>query len=200
VLACDGVFDVMSRQEVIDFFANKLGYTTYGGPIGGVSTQQAADACDALIVECLAKHAYDNLSVVLIILGAPLRSATRSSPSSAASMGSGGLATNVSAMASSSAAMGASISSSAHGRPPPHAPSSAAGVSTPLRPNRHISETTPVSGDLHGTPVFQTLTRVFESNTIQDTEYDDEDLLSSPAARSTTVNPVRHLEFSDNEG
>lgn len=71
VMGCDGVWDVMSSQAVVDFMSEKLGYTMYGDPEGGVSDTDAAAACDALLEECLARGAMDNLSVVLIILGSP---------------------------------------------------------------------------------------------------------------------------------
>ena len=71
VLACDGVWDVMSSQEVVDYIGDQLGYTAYGGPVGGVSTARAAHACDALLQLCLEKGTVDNLSVVLVVLGPP---------------------------------------------------------------------------------------------------------------------------------
>ena len=71
VLACDGIWDVMSNQEVVEYMGEKLGYTSYGGPVGGVTTQRAAIACDALLQACLEKGTVDNISVILIVLGAP---------------------------------------------------------------------------------------------------------------------------------
>ena len=61
----------MNNQEVIDYIGDKLGYTSYGGPVGGVTTQRAAMACDALLKLCLEKGTVDNISVILIVLGAP---------------------------------------------------------------------------------------------------------------------------------
>ena len=71
VIACDGVWDVMSNQEVVDYIGDQLGYTAYGGPVGGVSTARAAHACDALLQLCLEKGTLDNVSVVLVVLGPP---------------------------------------------------------------------------------------------------------------------------------
>lgn len=72
VLACDGVWDVMSNQEVVDFIANKLGFSVYGGPVGGISTQLAAETSDSLLHECLSRGSVDNLSAILVILGPPV--------------------------------------------------------------------------------------------------------------------------------
>lgn len=44
----------------------------YGGPVGGVSTQSVAAACDALLQLCLERGTVDNISVILIVLGAPV--------------------------------------------------------------------------------------------------------------------------------
>lgn len=71
VIACDGIWDVMSNQEAVDFIGDQLGYTAYGGPVGGVSTARAAHACDALLQLCLEKGTLDNISVVLVVLGPP---------------------------------------------------------------------------------------------------------------------------------
>jgi len=71
VIACDGVWDVISNQEVVDYIGDQLGYTAYGGPVGGVSTAKAAHACDALLQLCLEKGTVDNISVVLVVLGPP---------------------------------------------------------------------------------------------------------------------------------
>ena len=71
VIACDGVWDVMSNQEAVDYIGDQLGYTAYGGPVGGVSTARAAHACDALLQLCREKGTVDNVSVVLVVLGPP---------------------------------------------------------------------------------------------------------------------------------
>ncbi len=99
VLACDGVFDVMSNEEVVDFLARKLGLLPplhsdgdVGGggtssfssplpnrtqcsatqrPVGGFSSHTATSACDALLKECLKRGSTDNMSVVLLLLGSP---------------------------------------------------------------------------------------------------------------------------------
>jgi serine/threonine protein phosphatase PrpC len=100
VLACDGVYDVMSNEEVVAFFAEKLGYisgtepvafvsplasrTSYSVPQrGGIAagargTSQVATtaACDALLKECLKRGSGDNMSVLLILLGEPPVQAT----------------------------------------------------------------------------------------------------------------------------
>jgi serine/threonine protein phosphatase PrpC len=66
VLACDGVFDVMSNQHVVDTLAAQLGYrAAYGRPVAG--TQRCAEACDALLQECLSLGAHDNLSALVVV-------------------------------------------------------------------------------------------------------------------------------------
>lgn len=83
VLACDGVWDKMSNIEVVTFLAVKMGYTLYtpGGPVGGANAATAAEACDALLEECMRRGATDNLTVLVVILGPPPRH-TATSPSS----------------------------------------------------------------------------------------------------------------------
>jgi protein phosphatase 1G len=73
VLACDGIWDVMSSQDVINFLGDKLGYTESALPTGGITAEQAVQACDDLLELCMCKEvsAYDNLSVLIIILGDP---------------------------------------------------------------------------------------------------------------------------------
>jgi hypothetical protein len=44
----------------------------YGGPVGGVSTQAAATACDALLQLCLEMGTVDNISAVVVVLGGPV--------------------------------------------------------------------------------------------------------------------------------
>ena len=70
VLACDGVFDVMSNEQVVDLLGHHLGYTAYGDvPVSGITTQRCAEACDALLQECLTLGAHDNLSVLVVVCG-----------------------------------------------------------------------------------------------------------------------------------
>lgn len=71
ILACDGIWDVMTNQEVVDFVGVKLGYTAYGRPVGGVTTKHIADACDALLEECIQRNATDNLSALIIVTSPP---------------------------------------------------------------------------------------------------------------------------------
>lgn len=70
-MACDGVWDVLSNQQAVDFVAGGLGFTGLGPPVGGVSPQSAALVCDDLLAESLARGSGDNLSVVLVVLGTP---------------------------------------------------------------------------------------------------------------------------------
>jgi hypothetical protein len=58
----------MSNQEVVDFFSIKLGFNSYGNPVGGVSVSLACEICDDLLEFCMGpdKNAHDNLSVILV--------------------------------------------------------------------------------------------------------------------------------------
>ena len=56
VLACDGVWDVMSNQEVLDFVRKQFQVHKDRGLI-----------CDNLIEECFQRGSRDNISVVLVI-------------------------------------------------------------------------------------------------------------------------------------
>ena len=64
----------------------------YGGPVGGVTTQAAAAACDALLEACLERGTVDNISVVLVVLShpttaaAPHTSSERGTPNSASTV------------------------------------------------------------------------------------------------------------------
>lgn len=61
----------MSSQDVINFLGDKLGYTESDLPSGGITAEQAVQACDELLELCMSIEAYDNLSVIIIILGDP---------------------------------------------------------------------------------------------------------------------------------
>ena len=69
VLACDGVFDVMSNQDVANFIHNSLRQSQ--DPTSIPSTQRLAEICDLLLQEVLRRGSTDNLSVIVILLGAP---------------------------------------------------------------------------------------------------------------------------------
>lgn len=71
VLACDGIWDVMSNQQVVDFVGESLGYTVYGGPVGGITTSSLASVCDSLLAECLTRGSHDNMSVIIIVPNTP---------------------------------------------------------------------------------------------------------------------------------
>lgn len=69
LLASDGVFDVMTDQQAVDFLGARLGYSAMGPP-RVVSAEDVARACDALLHHCLVDlHSGDNLSCVVVILG-----------------------------------------------------------------------------------------------------------------------------------
>jgi len=79
VLACDGVFDVMSNQQVVEFMGEGLGFTPFGGPVGGINPTTAAVVCDELLAECLERGSHDNMSVILIIPAPPVSATAVSS-------------------------------------------------------------------------------------------------------------------------
>lgn len=58
ILACDGVWDVMTNQETVDLIAKQL-YEEKRSP---------AESCDALLTECLRRGSNDNMSVMVIKL------------------------------------------------------------------------------------------------------------------------------------
>ncbi|DAZ94989.1 TPA: hypothetical protein N0F65_000621 [Lagenidium giganteum] len=57
LLACDGIYDVMSNHQVRSFIRSKLK--------NGVTTP--SQICEALVDECLAKGSRDNMSIVLVL-------------------------------------------------------------------------------------------------------------------------------------
>lgn len=65
ILACDGVFDVMTNDEVGSFVVQKVEALTKSET---ESTSLLAEVCDALLEECLEKKAHDNMSVMIIHL------------------------------------------------------------------------------------------------------------------------------------
>ena len=71
IMACDGIWDVMTNRDVVNFVGKKLGYTAYGRPVGGVTTKNIAEACDSLLEECIRRNATDNLSILVIVTGSP---------------------------------------------------------------------------------------------------------------------------------
>ena len=84
VLACDGIFDVMSNQEVVSFFSSRIctlptsadedqDYEESPRPANIAARQAAAAAaCDELLQECLKRGSCDNMSVVVVLLGSPV--------------------------------------------------------------------------------------------------------------------------------
>lgn len=61
IIACDGIWDVMTNQESIDFVSNQL--QIY---------ENKSEICDNLIEECFNRGSRDNMSVVLVTFpGAP---------------------------------------------------------------------------------------------------------------------------------
>eukprot|EP00605_Chrysophyceae_sp_TOSAG23-4_P001274 GSChrysophyteH1.ASY1.ANO1.1385.1 assembled CDS len=60
VLACDGVFDVMSNAEVVTFVSSRIRHT-------GEDDIEAVSACDELLQECLSRGSCDNMTVLLVI-------------------------------------------------------------------------------------------------------------------------------------
>ena len=58
ILACDGVWDVMTNQQAVELIA-KLLYE---------DKQSPAQACDGLLAECLERKSEDNMSAIVIKL------------------------------------------------------------------------------------------------------------------------------------
>lgn len=58
---------LVNQFDLLCFFI----ISAYGGPVGGVTTQSVASACDLLLQQCLERGTVDNISVILIVLGAP---------------------------------------------------------------------------------------------------------------------------------
>eukprot|EP01035_Chromulina_nebulosa_P017718 gene17718-23310_t len=58
VLACDGIWDVMSNSDVVAFVHNHL--------IKPITHSSVVDVCDALIHETLDRNSHDNLTAIII--------------------------------------------------------------------------------------------------------------------------------------
>lgn len=71
LLLSPGAASATSQDEAVHFVSSKLGFTGFGGPVGGISTKSAAEACDALLHHCLRRGARGNLVAMLIVTGAP---------------------------------------------------------------------------------------------------------------------------------
>lgn len=65
LLASDGVFDVMTNQQAVDFVAGKLAQQRAPGV---TSEESLASVCDALLEECLGLGSADNMTALLILL------------------------------------------------------------------------------------------------------------------------------------
>lgn len=61
ILACDGVWDVMSSQEAVDFVGKQL-YK------GGGASKSIAEVCDALLLRCLELGTTDNMTAMIVQL------------------------------------------------------------------------------------------------------------------------------------
>lgn len=66
-MASDGVFDVMTNQEAVEFVALELGLRK-GVQKEDLVEADVAAACDALLAECLSRGSKDNMSVVVVLL------------------------------------------------------------------------------------------------------------------------------------
>jgi serine/threonine protein phosphatase PrpC len=66
VLASDGVWDVMSNQEVVNFIQQNL--ITADEMSERDKNAYIAIVCDKLLEQCLERGSVDNMSVIIIIL------------------------------------------------------------------------------------------------------------------------------------
>ncbi|CAM9653002.1 unnamed protein product [Ectocarpus sp. 13 AM-2016] len=64
LLACDGVWDVFDDQDAGEFLVKTLDV-----PVGQVTGEQLALACDALVNECLRRGSTDNITAMAVSLG-----------------------------------------------------------------------------------------------------------------------------------
>ena len=71
ILATDGLWDVWTNEEVVNFVSIKLGFTSRGAPVGGVAQNLIVEACDDLIAEAVRRGSEDNITVIIIVLGNP---------------------------------------------------------------------------------------------------------------------------------
>jgi hypothetical protein len=94
LLACDGIYDVMENQDIVDLLSGHLGYIDQWGPAGGPTTDQCARACDALLEECLKRGAYDNLSALIVMCKGPKMPSAGSGVSFVEGCQGGGIADN----------------------------------------------------------------------------------------------------------
>uniref|UniRef100_A0A7S4AI21 PPM-type phosphatase domain-containing protein n=1 Tax=Pseudo-nitzschia australis TaxID=44445 RepID=A0A7S4AI21_9STRA len=63
VLACDGIWDVMENQEVVDFVQNQVAIKSDTSP-----DSLLPDVADVLLHECLGRESRDNMSAILVSL------------------------------------------------------------------------------------------------------------------------------------
>lgn len=64
LLACDGVWDVMSNQQAVDLVAAQLGLVTTDEP---GAAKSPAEACDALLMRCLELGTTDNMTAMVVV-------------------------------------------------------------------------------------------------------------------------------------
>jgi len=74
VLACDGVWDVMSNEEVVSFVCERLG-----------KNEEPGDVADALLDLCLKKRSRDNMTAIIVLLNVKLNSEKKQTGADAAS-------------------------------------------------------------------------------------------------------------------
>lgn len=78
MVACDGIWDVMSNTEVVQFVDDKLSIwkdnksTHRHKLVAGNIQEFAAKVCDDLLLECLRRGSEDNMSLLLVLLPAAL--------------------------------------------------------------------------------------------------------------------------------
>ena len=75
VIACDGVWDVMTSEQVMQYVYDQFNSWRDGSDNGLYSSVQsveetAAAICDNLLLQCLEKGSTDNMSLVLVLFPA----------------------------------------------------------------------------------------------------------------------------------
>jgi hypothetical protein len=62
ILACDGIWDVMTNQEAVDYVSDAMKRAPSGDLV------HVGRACEALLKECLRRDSYDNMSIIVVLL------------------------------------------------------------------------------------------------------------------------------------
>lgn len=112
VVACDGLYDVMTSQQVVDFVRERI----QRGVVSTYGSNGLADICEQLTREAVhARNSKDNVSVIVAVLTNEPPPKTTAAPKQSSSFSSSALASNSATSNTNNESAGTAIGSASSG-------------------------------------------------------------------------------------